>query len=70
MLGKDILFKFILPPILKDIYSLNTIVKEIDKDIIDRKNRHSESLKSKIIYKRIADQLTDAILNNKIKTTD
>ena len=70
VLGKDIIFKFILPPIPKDIYSLNTIVKEIDKDKIDRKNRHLESLKSKIIYKRIADQLTDAILNNKIKTTD
>ena len=67
VLGKDILFKFILSPILKDIYSLNTIVKEIDKDRIDRKNRHLESLKSEIIYKRIADQLTDPILNNKIK---
>ena len=64
---KYILFKFILPPIPKDIYSLNTIVKEIDKDRIDRKNRHLESLKSKIIYKRIDDQLTDSILNNKIK---
>ena len=31
------------------------------------KNRHLESLKSKIIYKRIDDQLTDPILNNKIK---
>ena len=67
VLGKDILFKFILPPIPKDIYSLNTIVKEIDKERIDRKNRHLESLKSEIIYKRIADQLTDPILNNKIK---
>ena len=67
VLGKDILFKFILRPIPKDIYSLNTIVKEIDKDRIDRKNRHLESLKSKIIYKRIVDQLTDPILNNKIK---
>ena len=67
VLGKDILFKFILSPILKDIYSLNTIVKEIDKDRIDRKNRHLESLKSEIIYQRIADQLTDPILNNKIK---
>ena len=67
VLGKDILFKFILPPIPKDIYSFNTIVKEIDKDRIDRKNRHLESLKSEIIYKRIVDQLTDPILNNKIK---
>ena len=67
VLGKDILFKFILPHIPKDFYSLNTIVKEIDKDRIDRKNRHLESLKSKIIYKRIVDQLTDPILNNKIK---
>ena len=45
VLGKDILFKFILPLIPKDIYSLNTIVNEIDKDRIDRKNRHLESLK-------------------------
>ena len=67
MLWKDILFKFILPQISKDIYSLNTIVKEIDEDRIDRKNRHLESLKSEIIYKRIADQLIDPILNNKIK---
>ena len=39
VLGKDILFKFILPPILKEIYSLNTIpiIKEIDKERIDRK---------------------------------
>ena len=67
VLGKDILFKFILPPIPKDIYSLNTIVKEIDKDRIDQKNRHLESLKSEIIYKRIANQLTDPILNHKIE---
>ena len=67
VLGKYLLFKFILPPIQKDIYSLNTIIKEIDNDRIDRKNRHLESLKSEIIYKRIADQLTDPILNNKIK---
>ena len=33
MLGKEILFKFILPPILKEIYSLDniSIIKEIDK---------------------------------------
>ena len=69
VLGKDILLKFILPPILKENYSLNTIpiIKEIDKERIDRKNRHLESLKSEIIYKRIADQLTDPILNHKIK---
>ena len=67
MLGKDILFKFILPPILKDIYSLNTIVKEIDKERIYRKYRHLLSLKSEIIYERIANQLTDPILNHKIK---
>ena len=68
MLGKDILFKFILSPILKDIYSLNniSIIKEIDKERIDRKNRHLKSLKSEIIYKRIVDQLTYPILNHKI----
>ena len=70
VLGKDILFKFILPPIPKDIYSLNTIVKEMDKERIDRKNRHLESLKTEIKYKRITDQLTDPILNNKIKLLD
>ena len=31
------------------------------------KNRHLLSLKSEIIYERIADQLTDSILNHKIK---
>ena len=40
VLGKDILFKLILPPIPKDIYSLNniSIIKEIDKEKIDRKS--------------------------------
>ena len=48
VLGKDILFKFILPPIPKEIYSLNniSIIRDIDKERIDRKNRHLESLKS------------------------
>ena len=69
VLGKDILFKFILPPILKEIYSLDNIskIKEIDKERIYRKNRHLLSLKSEIIYERIADQLTDSILNQKIE---
>ena len=53
VLGKGILFKFILPRILKEIYSLNniSIISDIDKERIDRKNRHLECLKSKIIYK-------------------
>ena len=69
VLGKDILFKFILPPIPKEIYSLTNIflIKGIDKERIDRKNRHLESLKLEITYKRIADQLIDPILNHKIK---
>ena len=68
VLGRDILFKFILPPIPKEIYSLTNIflIKGIDKERIDRKNRHLESLKLEITYKRIADQLTDPILNHKI----
>ena len=68
VLGKDILSKFILPPISKEIYSLNniSIIKEIDKDRIDRKDKHLLSLKSKIIYERIANQLTDPILKHKI----
>ena len=39
VLGKDILFKFILPPILKEIYSLDyiSIIKEIDKKEFTRK---------------------------------
>ena len=47
VLGKDILFKFILPPISKEIYSLDntSIIKEIDKEIIYRKNKHLLSLK-------------------------
>ena len=69
VLGKDILFKFILPPILKEFYSLDntSIIKEIDKERIYRKNRHLLSLKSERIYERIADQLTDPILNHKTK---
>ena len=43
------------------------MIKETDRGRIDRKNRHLETLKSKIIYERIADQLTDTILNHKIK---
>ena len=69
VLRKDILFKFILPPISKEIYSLDNIpiIKEIDKERIYRKNRHLLSLKSEIIYERIVDQLTDPILNHKIE---
>ena len=54
VLRKDILFKFILPPIPKEIYSLNNIsvIRDIDKERIDRKNRHLESLKSEITYKK------------------
>ena len=69
VLGKDILFKFILPPIPKEIYSLDntSIIKEIVKERIYRENRHLLSLKLEIIYERIANQLTDPILNHKIK---
>ena len=37
VLGKEILFKFILPPIPKEIYSLDniSIIKEIDKERIN-----------------------------------
>ena len=39
VLGKDIFFKFILPPIPKEIYSVDntSIIKEIDKERIYRK---------------------------------
>ena len=69
VLGKDMLFKFILPPISKEIYSLDNIfiIKEIDKEKIYRKNRHLLSLKLEIIYKRIANKLVEAILNHKIE---
>ena len=48
VLGKNILFKFILPPIPKEIYTLNniSIIRDIEKERIDRKNRHLETLKS------------------------
>ena len=48
VLGKDILFRFILLPIPKEICLLNntSIIKEIDKERIDRKNRHLLSLKT------------------------
>ena len=54
---------------LKEIYSLDniSIIKEIDKERIYRKNKHLLSLKLEIIYERIADQLIDPILNHKIK---
>ena len=70
VLGKDIFFRFILPPILKEICSLNntSIIKKIDKERIDRKNRHLLFLKTKIIYERIVNQLTGPILNHKNKT--
>ena len=49
VLGKDILFKFISPPIPKEIYILDniSIIKEIDKEKIHRKSKHLLSLKSK-----------------------
>ena len=49
VLGKDILFKFISPPIPKEIYLLDniSIIKEIDKEKIHRKSKHLLSLKSK-----------------------
>ena len=61
VLGKDILFKFILPLILKEICLLNntSIIKEIGKERIDRKKRHLLSLKKEIIYEIIANQLAD-----------
>ena len=48
VLGKDILFRYILLPIPKEICLLNntSIIKEIDKERIDRKNRHLLSLKT------------------------
>ena len=54
---------------MKEIYSLDntSIIKEVDIERIYRKNRHLLSLKSEIIYERIVDQLTDPILNHKIK---
>ena len=69
VLEKDILFKFILQTIPKEIYSLDntSIIKEIDKERIYIKNRHLLSLKLEIIYERIANQLRDPILNHKIK---
>ena len=68
VLRKNILFKFISPLIPKEIYSLNnvTIIKEIDKERICRKERHLLSLKKEVLYERIANQLTDPVLNHKI----
>ena len=67
VLRKDILSKFISPPIPKEIYSLDntSIIKEIDKERIYRKNIHLLSLKLEIIYERIVDQLIDLIFMNK-----
>ena len=67
VLEKDILFKFISPPIPKEIYLLDntSIIKEIDKERIYRKNIHLLSLKLEIIYERIVDQLIDLIFMNK-----
>ena len=43
------------------------LIKEIDKERIDRKNKHLLSLKTEIIYERITNQLANPILNHKIK---
>ena len=53
----------------KEIYSLDniSIIKEIDKERIYRKNKHLLSLKIEIIYEIIVDQLSDPILNHKIE---
>ena len=50
VLGKDILFKFILPPILKEICLLNntSIIKEIDKERIDRRKKKKKTF---VIFK-------------------
>ena len=66
---KDILFRFISPRIPKEIYSLNniSIIKEIDKERIYKKKQTFVILKEIILYKRIANQLTNPILNHEIK---
>ena len=58
VLGKDILFKFILPPILKEICLLNntSIIKEIDKERIDRRKKKKKTF---VIFKE-----RNNILNN------
>lgn len=52
VLGKDIFFRFILPPIPKEIYSLSniSIVKEIEKEII---YKYLLSLKKEIYTKEL-----------------
>ena len=52
VLRKGILFRFILPTVLKESYSLNkvTILKDINKERICRTERHLASLKTKILF--------------------
>ena len=52
VLRKGILFRFILPTVLKESYSLNkvTILKDINKERICRTERHLASLKKKILF--------------------
>ena len=67
VLGKDILFKFISLLIPKEIYSLNnvTIIKEIDKERICRKERHLSSLKIEL---SLANQLIDSDIKKHTST--
>ena len=58
VLGKDIFFRFILPPVLKENHSSKkvTILKDINKERIYRTIRSFSSLKTEIL---VDDQLTE-----------
>jgi heme oxygenase len=71
-MGKKILFKFILPPMTKDINilkdtSIFQVINVISKQIRNRKEKQIMFLKQDLKHKRIEEQLKDPLLQQKIK---
>jgi hypothetical protein len=71
-MGKKILFRFILPPMTKDINILKDTfifqdINVISKQIRNRKEKQIMFLKQDLKHKRIEEQLKDPLLQPKIK---
>jgi hypothetical protein len=71
-MGKKILFRFILPPMTKDINILKDTfifqdINVISKQIRNRKEKQIMFLKQDLKHKRIEEQLNDPLLQQKIK---
>jgi hypothetical protein len=70
-LEQKVLFKFIMPPIAKDINLLKNIsiskeINIISKNIVLRKEKQLMFLKQNLQYKIIEDQLKDPLVQQKI----